>query len=208
MINITDPGIEKYLMKLSFERDPAIVEMERIAKKKDFPIVDRLVGRFLYLITKIKRPRLVVELGSGFGYSAYWFARAMEKGKVVLTDYKQENIDYAMKLFSGAGMISRARFHTGDALESALRYKNIDILFMDIDKEQYPGALKAIKKNLSNDAIVITDNTLWYGRVIEGKKDRETKAIVEFNRMMYEDSDFFSTIVPLRDGLLVACKVN
>lgn len=208
MVNITNPDIEKYLMKLSMENDPVVLEMEEIARRKKFPIVDRLVGRFLYLITRIKRPRLVVELGSGFGYSAYWFAKAMDRGKVVLTDFEQDNIDYAEKIFRDTDLIKKARFHTGDAIENALKYKNIDILFIDIDKEQYPAAMLAMKKNLSRDAIVITDNTLWYGKVLDRKKDRETESIVEFNQMMYDDKDFFTTILPLRDGLLVSYRVG
>jgi len=98
MINITDPKINDYLMRLSEENDSNLLEMERIAKKKGFPIVGRLVGRLLFILTRLKAPKLVVELGSGFGYSAYWFAKALSKGKVVLIDYREENMEYAKDL--------------------------------------------------------------------------------------------------------------
>lgn len=110
---ITDPGIERYLMNLSPENDRQVLEMERIAKEKNFPIVDRLVGRLLFVLTKLRKPKLIVELGSGFGYSAYWFARALEKGKVVLADHSEENVAYAQRTFRKAGLSRKAEFRVG-----------------------------------------------------------------------------------------------
>ena len=122
-MNITDPKIHEYLMNLAHEEDQHILEMERIAKERNFPIVERLVGRLLFLLAKIKKPALVVELGSGFGYSAYWFAKAMDSGKIVLTDYREENIEYAKKLFRETGHAGKAEFRVGDAIEIATGYK-------------------------------------------------------------------------------------
>src|ERR1700756_2968551 len=96
MITITDPRIDSYLMRMIHEADPQVAAMEEKAKETSLPIVGPLVGRFLYLLTRLRQPALVVELGSGFGYSAYWFARALSiRAKVVLTDYSEENIAYA-----------------------------------------------------------------------------------------------------------------
>lgn len=205
-MTITDPRIEKYLMNLSVEHDRHILEMERIAKEKNFPIVDRLVGRLLFVLTKLKSPRLIVELGSGFGYSAYWFARALEKGKVVLADHSEENIGYARRTFKDAGMIRRAEFRVGNATEIAKQYKNIDILFIDIDKHQYLEAVMTLLPNLSRNALIIADNSLWYGRVTGRKRDRDTLGIKRFNDYMFASRDFFTTIIPLRDGVLVATR--
>ncbi len=208
MSAITDPKINDYLMKLSFEDDPLVLEMEKIGREHDFPIVDRLVGRLIYLLTKLKDPRLVVELGSGYGYSAYWFARALGRGKVILTEHEEENIAYAKKIFRKAGLAKKAAFHAGDAVEIASGYGDIDILFIDIDKHQYPVAIKSLLPNLAKKALVIADNTLWYGRVAGRNRDRDTLGIRKFNDFMFGSIDFFSTILPLRDGVLVAYKVS
>lgn len=208
MIPVNDPRIEKYLKSLAVEDDLPLQEMEWIAKQKEFPIVDRLVGRFLHLLTRVKKPRLVVELGSGFGYSAYWFARAMNRGKVVLTEYDEANIGYARAVFQDAGLSKRAEFLVGDALLLARDYRDIDILFIDIEKHQYVDAITALKPNLAKDALVIADNSLWYGKVAGRNRDRDTVGIRAFNERMFSDPDFFSTIIPLRDGVLVAQKIG
>jgi len=208
MINITDPKINDYLMRLSEENDSNLLEMERIAKKKGVPIVGRLVGRLLFILTRLKAPKLVVELGSGFGYSAYWFAKALSKGKVVLIDYREENMEYAKDLFRKAGFIRKAEFRTGNALEIAQEYKKIDILFIDIDKHQYCDAVLNLIPNLNRNALIIADNSLWYGKVAEKVRDNKTLEIRKFNRYLFEHPDFISTILPLRDGVLVSYKCH
>ena len=205
-MNIIDPRIEKYLMDLTPEDDGNLLELERLAKERDFPIVDRLVGRLLFILAKLRDPKLVVELGSGFGYSALWFAKAIEKGKVILTDHSPENIDYARRTFSKAGLLRKAEFKAGDAIKIARAYKKIDILFIDIDKYQYLDAVKTLLPNLNRDALVIADNSLWYGRVTGRRRDTDTLGIKRFNSYMFANGDFFTTIVPIRDGVLVAYK--
>ena len=206
---ITDPKINDYMMKLSFEADPLLIEMERIGRANDFPIVDRLVGRLLFLLTILKNPRLVVELGSGYGYSAYWFAKALAKGgRVVLTDYDEANITHAKEAFQKAGLSKKAEFKAGDAVRTATGYGGIDILFIDIDKHQYLPAIKKLLPNLNRNSLVIADNTLWYGRVAGRQRDRDTVGIRQFNEYMFRTPAFFSTIVPLRDGVLIASKID
>ena len=205
---ITDPAIEHYLMSLSGEDDEQVLIMESYARKYDFPIVDRLVGRLLFLIAKLKTPGLVVELGSGFGYSAYWFTKALEKGKVILTDKKQNNIDYARDIFQKAGLIDRVELRIGDAVEIAREYSSIDVLFIDIEKYEYLDAIRSLLPNLNKRALVIADNTLWYGKVLWKTDDRETRGIQQFNEFMFGLENFFTTILPLRDGVLVSMKLN
>jgi len=208
MIAITDRKINEYMMRLSFEGDPLLLEMEKIGRENDFPIVDRLVGRLLYLLTRLKDPRLIVELGSGYGYSAFWFAKALGRGRVVLTEYEEANIAYAKEAFRKAGLSKKAEFRVGDAVKTAAGYGKIDILFIDMDKHQYLPAIKKLLPNLNRNALVIADNTLWYGRVTEKLRDRDTLGIKKFNEYMFKNPAFFSTIVPLRDGVLIAYKVG
>jgi caffeoyl-CoA O-methyltransferase len=210
MITITDPRIESYLTSMVSDEDPLLTALEAKAEKTGLPIVGPLVGRLFYLITCLKRPKLIVELGSGFGYSAYWFARALkDKGKVVLTDYSQENITYAERLFHEAGLSGLAEFRVGDALHIGEGYENIDILFIDIDKYQYPKAIERMLPRLSENALVIADNALWHGTVAEeDPKFKDSGAVRRFNELMFGHKDFFTTIVPLRDGVLLAYKMR
>ena len=210
MIPITDPRIEMYMMRMAPEPDPRVAAMEDKARETGLPIVDRLVGRFLYILTRMKQPKLIVELGSGFGYSAYWFARALSiRSKVVLTDYSQENLAYARKIFGETGLIDRAEFRAGEALRIATEYDDIDILFIDINKEQYLEAISVMLPRLAKNALVVADNALWHGNVAEeGTKDKETEAILRFNDFMFSHEEFFTSIVPLRDGVLLAYKFN
>ena len=165
-----------------------------------------MVGRLLFLLTKLKAPKLIVELGSGFGYSAYWFAKALDKGKVVLTDYREENIEYAKNLFQEAGMMRKAEFRTGDALVIAREYQDIDILFIDIEKHQYLEAVRTLIPRLNSNALIIADNSLWYGKVAEKGRDKNTREIKKFNDYLFRHPDFVTVIVPLRDGVLLAYK--
>lgn len=210
MITITDPRIESYIMDLAPGEDPFLEAMEERAKETGVPIIDRLVGRLLYILTRLKKPGLVVELGSGFGYSSYWFARALgNQGKVVLTDYSEQHMAYARKIFSEAGLSARAEFRVGDALRIGGEYENVDLLFIDIDKYQYLEAIRVMLPKLAENALVIADNALWHGTVAEENPQfKDSGAVRRFNEFMFSQGDFFTTIVPLRDGVLLAYKIS
>ena len=206
---IFEPRIEEYLKSLTPERPPVLAEMEAYAAEHDFPIVGPQVGRFLYQMALTIEARRVLELGSGFGYSAFWFALALgEKGKITLTDGNSENLTRAEEYFRRAGLESRFRYRTGDALESARSLdKRFDIIFNDIDKEAYPETIDVAAACLHKGGLFITDNVLWSGRVCDDTQETSTKGVVEFTRRLYADPRFFTSIVPLRDGLAVAVRV-
>lgn len=209
MAPITEPRIEEYLWSLAPEADPHVLAMEEKARQMGFPIVDRLVGRLLYLLTRIRQPKLIVELGSGFGYSAYWFARAISiNGKVVLTDLSEENIAYAKDMLEDCGLSGRTEARVGNAIELGQEYKEIDLLFIDIDKYQYLQAIQAMLPQLARGALVIADNALWHGRVVEGDIDKDSAGIRRFNEFMFSRTDFFTSLVPLRDGVLLAYRLT
>ena len=201
---LINPKFEDYLKNLSVEEDPVVLEMEKYAQEKDFPIIGREGGRFLYLLTRLKNPGLVVEIGSGFGYSAYWFAKGLKKGKVVLIDYQQRNIQTAKKFFKKAGLLDKAEFRAGDGVEIGKEYSNIDILFLDLEKVRYMEAIKTLEKNLSPDGMVIADNVLFQGKVIFEPENKKAKILNRFNRYMFEN--YFSIILPIKDGILVGIK--
>ncbi len=204
-MDITDPDIEKYLFSLSPEVPDYVIAMEEEAKRRGFPIVDRLVGQLLSVLTSLKKPNLVVEMGSGFGYSAYWFARVMRKGRVVLIDRDTANLDSAMRTFDRAGLLDRVELRHGEADEIACEYGFIDILFIDHDKKRYKDSVEKLIPNLAHGAMVIADNTLWHGKVLT-ENDEDTRGVLAFNEFMFSRDDFETSLIPLRDGVLVAVK--
>lgn len=196
------------LNQLSYVEDEDVLNhMEDYAEKSGFPIVNRSVGRFLYLITKLKNPKLIVEIGSGYGYSAYWFAKAIDSGKVVLTDYKPENLEKAKEYLGKSGLLEKVEFRVGNGVEIAKEYKNVDIFFFDHEKSKYLDTVLQLKNNLKSGGLVIADNTLWHGKVLQENPDNQTKKIKRFNEYMFSSKEFFTTLIPLRDGVLIALKL-
>ncbi|KPJ52174.1 hypothetical protein AMJ39_08480 [candidate division TA06 bacterium DG_24] len=208
-VDIVLPEINQYLHAMTPERDPILKEMEALGARDGFPLVGPLVGRFLYQMTIIARAQRVFEMGSGFGYSAYWFAAAMAQGgQVICTDTSEDRLRYARAFFTRAGLEDRIVCKVGNALD-ILRTEPgpFDIIFNDIDKQDYPQAFRLAMEKLRPGGILITDNVLWSGEVLAEDPDAETKAILEFNDLIYRTEGVFSTIVPLRDGLSISLKL-
>jgi caffeoyl-CoA O-methyltransferase len=206
----TSGPVDDYLYSMLPKRDSVLVEMEDYAAKHDVPIVGPAVARVLQQLALMIEARSVFELGSAIGYSTIWWAQAVgEKGRVVYTDGDPKNAERARKYFDRAAVTSRITLHTGDALEVLSEQKEqFDIIFNDVDKEDYPRVLRLVSSRLRKGGLFITDNVLWSGRVAQkNPKDATTKAILEFNRQLYASQDFYTTILPIRDGLAVALKL-
>jgi len=181
--------------------------MEEYAKERDFPIIGPLVGNFLMQYAVLSRANRILELGSGFGYSALWFAKANPE-EIICTDSSEEKKNMALDFFKRSGT-KKIKFIVGDALEILDQLKgDFDIIFCDIDKEAYPLAFQQSIPRLRKGGLLLTDNTLWYGRVLELKPDRSsTEGVKEYNRLASTDSRVISTIIPIRDGLSVSIKL-
>jgi len=208
--NFTTAGpVDDYLYSLLPKRDEVLAEMEDYATEHSVPIVGPAVARVLQQLALLINARTVFELGSAIGYSTIWWARAVgEKGRVIYTDGDRKNAERARGYFARAGVTNRITLHTGDALEFLSEQKQeFDIIFNDVDKEDYPRVLRLVSPRLRQGGLFITDNALWSGRVAEkNPADAKTRAIVEFNRRLYDSPDFYTTILPIRDGLAVAVK--
>jgi len=190
--------------------DPVLDDMERRADAHDFPIVGRAVGRFLELQARMVGARRVVELGSGYGYSAYWFARAVgADGEVVCTDTDPGNATLAETYLRRAGLWPQVRYHLGDALEGLAAVEgDLDVIHCDIDKHGYPAAWEAARARLRPGGVFLCDNVLWDGRVARDAQDDDTRAIVAMTREVAQDPRYLSAINPVRDGVLVALRVS
>jgi len=209
MHGITAGPVEDYLYSMLPPRDEVLLEMEAEADKRKIPIIGPAVGRILHQLALIARAKTVFEMGSAIGYSTIWWARAVgEGGLVSYTDGDHKNAAEARKYFERAGVASRITLKVGDALELLSEEKHeFDIIFNDVDKEDYPRVFRLALPRLRKGGLFVTDNVLWSGRVADKKnKEASTRAILEFNRLLYSSQDLFTTILPIRDGVAVAIK--
>lgn len=209
MHGITTAPVEDYLYSLLPPRDEVLTTMEAEAAKRGIPIVGPAVARILYQLAIMTAAKTVFELGSAIGYSTIWWARAVgEGGRVIYTDGDRRNADEARSYFGRAGVADRIEIKVGDALEFLSEEKGeYDIIFCDIDKEDYPRALKMSLPYLRKGGLFVADNVLWSGKVADPNPTEEsTKAIMEFNRLLYGSSELFTTILPIRDGVAIAVK--
>jgi predicted O-methyltransferase YrrM len=208
--DLTTAGpVDDYLYAMLPKRNEVLEEMEEYASKHNVPIVGPAVARVLQQLALMINAKTVFELGSAIGYSTIWWAQAVgEKGRVIYTDGDPKNAERARAYFKRAGVADRIKLHTGDALEFLSEQKEeFDIIFNDVDKEDYPRVLRLVSSRLRKGGLFIADNVLWSGRVAEkNPKESRTKAILDFNRQLYESTEFYVTILPIRDGLAVALK--
>jgi predicted O-methyltransferase YrrM len=207
--DITNPAVDDYLFSLLPPRDEVLAEMEAQATKRNIPIIGPAVGRVLHQLALLIKAKSIFEMGSAIGYSTIWWARAVsDGGRVYYTDGDRKNADEAQKYFERAGVADRINIAVGDALELISEQKQeFDVIFNDIDKSDYPRAMKLALPKLRKGGLFITDNVLWSGRVADEKNQEEsTQAIRKLNRALYDSRELFTTILPIRDGVAVAIK--
>jgi predicted O-methyltransferase YrrM len=206
-LDIVNPDIDHYLHELANPSDPLLREMEVVAAEERFPIVGPQVGRLLHLLACAVSARRVIELGSGFGYSAYWFARAVgPTGRVILTDNSSERAARAEAYLERGGFADRTRVLIGDALDIVERIGGeFDIVFNDIDKERYPEVLEHAEAVLRPGGLLISDNMLWFGTVLDKQTDdASTHGVQELTRKLYASEAFHTALIPIRDGVTIS----
>lgn len=214
-MDILHPAVTTYLESLAASDDePVLLEMEQLARDKKFPIIGRLCGQYLELLARSIGAKRIFELGSGYGYSAYWFSRATgPDAEIHLTDMDPDNKRLALDFLSRAGLDKPIDYHVSDALE-ALRETtgDFDIVYCDIDKHGYPDAWELGKQKVRLGGFYICDNMLWSGHVT-GRSDEEdrrpewTTAIKRTNDLIASDPQWRSIINPTRDGVVTALRI-
>jgi len=208
---IVDGGIEDYLQDIQPAPDKVLLEMEKSGLERNFPIIGPLVGRLCEQLARSIGAKRVFEMGSGFGYSTAWFARAVGPGgKVVHTDGDAKKSEEARAWMQKAKMSDRVEFRVGDARDILADAAGpFDVIFIDIDKEQYPDAFNIAKDKVRVGGYIITDNALWEGKVVDRKvRDKATRGVREYTQLAMEEPGFLTTVLPLRDGVAVSLRLK
>ena len=203
--------INTYLEGLVPERPAEMQTMEEYAKKVNFPIIGPVCGYLCYQVARMIGARSIFEMGSGYGYSTAWFARAVMEnggGKVhhVVWD---ENLSRAARThLKQLGYASFIEYHVAEAIETLTHTPGpFDLIFNDIDKECYPESLPMIREKLRPGGVLIVDNLLWHGQVLDGNdNDPTTQGVRELTRILTTGPDWVSSVIPIRDGMLVAFR--
>lgn len=211
MADLSYDRVQEYLTSLVPPREPELQKMEDYAEKNDFPIIGPVCGYYCYQLARMIAAKSVFELGSGYGYSTAWFAKAVKEnggGVVHHTVWDEDLSKRAVGHLSALGRADVVEFHIAEAVQTLRETAGpFDIIFNDIDKEAYPDSLPVIKEKLRHGGILIIDNMLWSGRLFDSSdQSKSTEAIRRFTRDITADLDWVVSLIPARDGMIVAFK--
>lgn len=211
MPEINFDHLQDYLTSLVPPRDPILQEMEAYAEKNNFPALGPVCGYYCYQLARMMRATSVFELGSGYGYSTAWFAKAVREnggGVVHHTVWDDKLSAMAQEYLAKLGFSDLVKFHNAEAVATLRQTSGaFDIIFNDIDKEGYPDSLPIIKSKLRSGGLLIIDNMIWHGQILDSNDHEEsTEAIRRFTRDVTTDSDWIVSLTPIRDGMIVAYK--
>ena len=212
-MEILHKEIQRYIDSYSTHLSPELEALERETYQKVLlpnMISGKDQGTFLYQFVAALKPNLVLELGTFTGYSAISMAMGMDEGSKLITLDINEEISYLpKKYFKLCGLENIIDYHITPALNyiDQLENQSLDMVFIDADKKNYPQYFAQLKSKLKSGGFILVDNVLWHGKVIEENiTNKDTLAIIQMTKMMFEDKDFVCSIVPIRDGILVARK--
>jgi caffeoyl-CoA O-methyltransferase len=211
MTKISFDKVQDYLISLVPPREAEMKKMEQYAKKTDFPIIGPAAGYVCYQIARMIGAKFVCELGSGYGYSTAWFAKAVKEndGQVVHHIVWDEKLsEMARGHLSRLGFNNLIQYHVAEAVQTLRTLPGpFDLIFNDIDKEGYPESLPLIKQKLRRGGVLIIDNMLWHGQILDPKdQEKSTRAIRQFTKTITADPDWIVSLAPVRDGMIVAYK--
>ncbi|WP_426431261.1 O-methyltransferase [Winogradskyella sp. HB-48] len=167
-------------------------------------------GRVLSMISKLVNPKSILELGTFTGYATLCLAEGLQKDGVIHTiDINEELYDFQRKYFDKSEYGHQIIQHTGNALDIIPGLEtSFDLVFIDADKPNYSNYFHLIIDKLNSGGIILSDNVLWHGKVVEelNAKDISTKAVLDYNRLLKEDNRIETVVLPIRDGLTISRK--
>lgn len=210
-MDLFHPELRTYLDSLVPKRPSEMEKMEAYAQEHGFPIIGPAAGQFCYLTAKTMDAHRVFELGSGYGYSTAWFCKAVREnggGEVHHVVWDKNLSNMAKNHMLALGYTDLVRYTVGEAVDALKKAEgSFDLIFNDIEKQAYPASLPVISEKLRPGGVLIIDNMLWSGRIFDASERAEaTEGVREATRLLANDPAWTISLVPIRDGLLVAQK--
>ena len=213
-MNFSSDDLTKYVNEHTCSESKLLAELRRETELKyinSIMLSGEYQGRLLSLISKIKQPKNILEIGTYTGYSTICLAEGLVKnGKIHTIDKNEELVEIQKKYFLRSKFNKNIEIHTGNALDiiNSLNI-NFDLIFLDADKENYATYFQIICKILNKNGVLITDNVLWHGKVLNSKESHDdvTKKIDQFNKALILNKKFQTFMLPVRDGLSIAIKL-
>lgn len=203
--------VQNYLTSLVPPRPAEMQAMEAYAEETDFPIIGPAAGYVCYQVARMIGAKAVFELGSGYGYSTAWFARAVREnggGVVHHVVWDEKLSGQAREHLQKLGYADLIRYEVAEAVETLRKTPgSFDLIFNDIDKPGYPDSLPLIKEKLRPGGVLIIDNMLWHARIFDDNDhSAATEGVRRFTDQIIHDPDWIVSLVPVRDGMIVAYK--
>ena len=213
-MDFSNKEIYNYIDNHSSEESDILYELRRETELKCLnPIMlsGKIQGNFLAIISKLIKPFNVLEIGTYTGYSTLCIAEGLNPGGMIHTiDKNEELLQIQNKYFEKSGLRNQIKQYTGDALAIIPKLKfDFDMVFLDADKENYVKYLELISPILKPGGVLLTDNVLWHGKILESSKnqDRVTRLIDNFNKKILEDKSLKTVMLPIRDGISLTLKL-
>lgn len=212
-MDIIDPALQQYAEKHTTEESPLLKRINRDTNAKVLMprmLSGQLQGRVLSMISRLVKPKTILEIGTFTGYSAICLAEGLrEGGKLITIDINEELRDRVEGYFREAKLEDRIDYRTGDATAIIPQLsENFDLVFIDADKENYSRYFDLVIDRVNLNGIILADNVLWSGKVLAAKPDKDTRAIVEFNAKVQADQRVENVLLPIRDGMMMMRKVG
>ena len=205
-VDIVHPDIKAHLEALAGDRDPLLQALEDRAAERGFPLIGRHPGQVLEVLARSIGARRVFELGSGFGYSAFFFARA--GCEVVCTEHDQHELDDHERIWAGHPLKAQVRYRMGDALAHFEADPGpYDVVLVDINKAGYPRAWELAMERVRVGGLVLADNVLWGGKVTRRAEDPSTQALQTYVARATSDPRAHTVVLPVGDGLALSLRL-
>lgn len=212
-MDVIDKELQAYAEKHTSEESALLKKINRDTHAQVLQprmLSGHLQGRVLSMISSLLRPEVILEIGTYTGYSALCMAEGLrENGKLITIDINEELHDRVSEYFREASMQDRIDYRIGDASVIIPRLQErFDLVFIDADKENYAHYFDLVIDRVNLNGIILADNVLWSGKVLQNKPDKDTRAIVDFNEKVQRDKRVENVLLPIRDGMMVMRKVS
>ncbi len=210
-MNLVSPEIEKYIAVHTTDESGILAELNRKTHADVLMpqmLSGKVQGQFLKFISRMLQPRRILEIGTYTGYAAICLAEGLtEDGRLFTIDINEELGELVKTYIDKAGLSNKIIPIIGDACDEIAKLdESFDLVFIDADKQNYSNYYDLVIDNVRSGGFILADNVLWSGKIIEEKKDKDTKKLAEFNTKVQQDNRVENVIISIRDGIMMARK--